>query len=387
MAALMTSVMGNTSKVVQYIQDCKKQGIEVLPPSINKSEAKFTVEGEGIRFALGAVKNVGIGMINSLVNTRQISGDFTNFLDFCQRVESKDINKRAVESLIKCGSFDAMGANRAQLLSSYETIMDSIQQEKRRKIDGQIDLFQINEEIDVSINQINLPNIKEFNEKIRLSMEKEVVGIYISGHPLSEFEKELENIVTVNSYELSQAMDNLEDSTLKDGQSIVVGGMITEVNTKITRNNQLMAFIVLEDLFGTIECIVFPKTFKYYNNLVHEESIVFLEGTLSIKEEEQPKILVNTINPLVKVSETNLKDLGKKNGNKLFIKIRYKKDWHLIEAIKPTLRRYKGDVPIIIYIEESNERLQSDRGLWVDLNEDIMNELVSFFGKENIKVV
>ena len=387
MAALMTSVMGNTSKVVQYIQDCKRQGIEVLPPSISKSEAKFTVEGEGIRFALGAVKNVGIGMINSLVNTRELSGDFTNFLDFCQRVESKDINKRAVESLIKCGSFDAMGANRAQLLSSYETIMDSIQQEKRRKIDGQIDLFQINEEIDVSINQINLPNIKEFNEKIRLSMEKEVVGIYISGHPLSEFEKELENIVTVNSYELSQAMDNLEESTLKDGQSIIVGGMITEVNTKITRNNQLMAFIVLEDLFGTIECIVFPKTFKYYNNLVHEESFVFLEGTLSIKEEEQPKILVNTINPLVKVSETDLKDLGKKNGNKLFIKIRYKKDWHLIEAIKPTLRKYKGDVPIIIYIEESNERLQSDRGLWVDLNEDIMNELVSFFGKENIKVV
>jgi len=387
MAALMTSVMGNTSKVVQYIQDCKKQGIEILSPSINKSFSKFTVEGKSIRFALSAVKNVGISMINSLAKVRELAGSFTSFLDFCQRAESKDINKRAVESLIKCGAFDDMGANRAQLLSSYETIMDSIQQEKRRKIDGQIDLFQINDEIDVSINVINFPNIKEFNEKIRLGMEKEVVGFYISGHPLSEFEKELEYIGTVNSGQLLDIMDNPEESTLRDGQSIVVGGMIAEVNTKITRNNQLMAFIVLEDLFGTVECIVFPQTFKHYNSMVHEESFVVLEGTLNIKEDEQPKILVNTINPLLKVTESELKDLGKKSAKNLFIKIANKKDWHLIETIKPTLKKHHGTTPIIIYIEESNEKLKADKELWINLNEDIIIKLVNFFGQENIKVV
>ncbi len=387
MAALMTSVMGNTSKVVQYIQDCKKQGIGILPPSINRSFSKFTVEGGSIRFALGAVKNVGIGMINGLVNVREASGEFINFLDFCQRVESKDMNKRAVESLIKCGAFDDMGANRAQLISSYEAIMDGINQEKKRKLDGQIDLFQINDEIDASINQISLPDIKEFNEKVRLSMEKEVVGFYISGHPLSEYEKELEQIASINSHELLDAMDNLEESRLRDGQTIVVGGMIAEVNTKITRNNQLMAFIVLEDLFGTIECIVFPRTLKTFNSLVHDESFVVIEGTLNIKEDEQPKVLVNTINPLIKIPENELESLGKKNGNKVFIKLANKMEWHLIEEIKPTLKNYSGNTPIIIYIEDTKEKLQADRNLWIDLNKDIITKLTSFFGKENIKVV
>jgi len=248
-------------------------------------------------------------------------------------------------------------------------------------------LFQINDEMDASINQIHLPNIKEFNEKIKLGMEKEVLGFYVSGHPLSEFEKELQHIVTVNSSHLLEIMDHPEESTLRDGQSIIVGGMITEVNSKITRNNQLMAFIVLEDLFGTIECIVFPKTLRQYNDLVHEENFVILEGTLNIKEDEQPKILVNTINALTKVPESDFKNLGKKNKSKLFIKIKSKKDWHRIEAIKPTLKKHKGSTPIIIYIEEGNEKLKADQELWIELSEDIIMKLVNFFGKENIKVV
>lgn len=388
MAALMTSVMGNTSKVVQYIQDCKKQNIEILPPSINKSFSKFTVEDGGIRFALGAVKNVGVGMIDNLVKLRQGSGEFKSFLDFCERVDSKDINKKAVESLIKCGAFDGMGANRAQLLSSYEKIMNNIQQEKKRKIDGQIGLFQMNSEIEDSIDQIQFPNIKDFNEKTRLSMEKEVLGLYISGHPLSEYEKELEHIVTVNSAKLIEAVDNLEESKLRDGQSIIVGGIITEVNTKMTRNNQLMAFIVLEDLFGTIECIVFPRTLTTYANLIREESFVVLKGTLNIKEDEQPKVLVNTISSLTKVPKEELKTLDRINNNrKLFIKISNKKDLQLIESIKPTLKKHRGTVPIIIYIEETEEKFKSDKSLWINLNEDIINKLNNFFGKDNIKVV
>lgn len=387
MAALMTSVMGNTSKVVQYIQDCKRQGIEVLPPDINKSEAKFTVDEGSMKFALGAVKNVGVGMINSLVKTREEKGEYTDFVDFCQRVDSKDINKRAVESLIKCGAFDSMGAYRAQLLSTYEGIMDSIQQDKRRNIAGQIDLFQINEGIDNSMMQFSLPNIREFNDKIRLGMEKEVIGFYITGHPLSEFEKELQYVSSVNSSQILEVMDNIEEASLKDGQAIIVGGMITEVNNKITRHNQMMAFIVLEDLFGTMECIVFPKIYKNFGALIHEESFVILEGTLNIKEDEPPKILVNKIRPLLKISEDDLKGVGKKSSSKLFIKLKKKDDWELVEKAKPTLKRYTGMTPIIIYIEETGEKLQADRELWVDIKEELINQLTLFFGKDNIKVV
>lgn len=386
MAALMTSVMGNTSKVVQYIQDCKKQNIKILPPSINRSFSKFTVEGESIRFALGAVKNVGIGMINNLVQIREATGDFSTFLDFCQRVESKDINKRAVESLIKCGAFDNMGGNRAQLMASFETIMDNIQQEKRRKLEGQIDLFQMNEEIDTSMNIANFPDIKDFSEKMRLSMEKEVVGFYISGHPLSEYEKELEQIVSVNSSQLLEAMDNLAESQLKDGQPIIVGGMIAEIHTKITRNNQMMAFIVLEDLFGSLECIVFPKTLKQYNHLIEEDGFIVIQGILNLKEDEEPKVLVNRMTPLVKVSEEHMKSLGKGN-HRVFIKLKRKKDWHQIEVFKPTLKKYSGSTPIVIYIEETNEKLKADRGLWISLNDEVLLKLREFFGEENIKIL
>ncbi len=387
MAALMTSVIGNTSKIVQYIRDCKRQEIQVLPPDINKSFGKFVVEDGSIRFALGAVKNVGVNMIDSLVKIRENEGEFTNFLDFCRRMESKDINKRAVEGLIKSGALDTLGANRAQLLSSYEIIIDGMQQERRRKIEGQIDLFQMNNEADISINQFNFPDIQEFNEKTRLSMEKDVVGFYISGHPLSEFEKELKHIVTINSGELLETDDNPEKAILKDGQSVIVGGIITEVNIKTTKNNQMMAFVTLEDLFGNMECIIFPKTFKYYNNLIYEESFVILEGILNVKEEEQPKILVNAISPLLKNPENELEISGKGRNKKLYIKIKRKKDWHLIEKAKPIFRQYGGSTPIIIYIEENSKKLKADKELWVRADDELVNKLSGLFGAENIKVV
>ena len=387
MAALMTSVIGNTSKIVQYIQDCKRQEIQILPPDINKSFSKFIVENGNIRFALGAVKNVGISMIDNLVKVREEEGEFISFPDFCRRMESKDINKRAVEGLIKCGALDALGANRAQLLSSYEIIIDSIQQERRRKIEGQIDLFQIKNEANVSISQFNFPDIQEFNEKTRLDMEKDVVGFYISGHPLSEFERELKRIVTINSSELLETDDNPEKAVLKDGQSVIAGGIITEVNIKTTKNNEMMAFVTLEDLFGSIECIIFPRTFKYYNNLIYEESLVILEGILNIKEEEQPKILINVINPLLKTPKDELKVLAEGRNKRLYIKIKCKEDWYLIEKAKPIFKQYKGSTPVIIYIEESDKRLRADKKLWVRPDGELVNKLYGLFGTENIKVV
>ncbi len=373
MAALMTSIMGNTSKVGQYIQDCKRMSIEVLQPNINSSYSKFTVEDNKIRFGLAAVKNVGVSMIEAIVKARQEKGEFISFFDFCQKVESKDINKRAVESLIKCGAFDCLGIYRSQLLAIYEKVLEGVTHDRKRNIQGQIGFFDVEDETTISLKEDLLPDIKEFEDKIKLSMEKEVIGLYISGHPLSEFEKELTKYVTVYSNDLVELVDHPEESKLRDGQRVIIGGMLIEKVTKTTRNNQLMAFITLEDLFGTIECIIFPKTFTQYMRYIEEDVSLILEGTLNVKEEETPKILVNRIKPLVK-----------EVLNKIKIIIKEEKNLVLLDKIKPTLRQYNGNVPVYIFLEERNKTIRAKRDLWVRLDNTLLDQLKYVFGEECI---
>ncbi|MCC5910204.1 MAG: DNA polymerase III subunit alpha [Clostridiaceae bacterium] len=375
MAALITSVMGNTSKVAQYIQDCKRMGIEVLQPDINKSFSKFTVEGNKIRFGLAAVKNVGVSMIDSIVVARQNKGDFTSFTDFCQKVQSKDLNKRAVESLIKCGAFDRFRLYRSQLMAIYERVIDSVYQDKRRNIDGQIGLFDINKENSISFKNDLAPNIKEFNDKIKLGMEKEVLGLYISGHPLAEFHQELKDFTTANSGDLLEIVENPTESKYRDRQNIIVAGMIIEKVTKTTRNNELMAFITIEDLVGTVECIVFPRALSRYNNLIVEEGFVVIEGLLNLKDEEQPKILVNKVKSLTKMEK-----------NKLFVKVQEQKDLSLLKEAEGIFRKHHGNVPVYVYIEKENKKLRAHRDLWVKLKEDLIEELTEVFGEECVKV-
>ncbi|SCZ05360.1 DNA polymerase III subunit alpha [Alkaliphilus peptidifermentans] len=374
MAALITSVMGNSTKVAQYIQDCKKMGIEILKPDINQSFSKFTVENGKIRFGLTAVKNVGINMISSIVNARVEKGYFSSFTDFCQKVESKDLNKRAVESLIKCGAFDCIGAYRSQLLAIFEKVLEGVNQDRKRNIQGQIGLFEASENMSVTIDDL-LPDMKEFIDKIKLSMEKEVIGLYVSGHPLAELERELKTYTTVSSNDLVEMVEHPEECKYKDGDIVKVGGIVIEKSTKTTRNNQMMAFVTLEDLFGTIECIVFPKVYTRSIKYLEEDEALIMEGTLNFKEEETPKILVNIIRPLIK-----------QQANKLRIIINNEEKLKLLEEVKPVLQKYQGNVPIYIVLKNKNKTLRAQRNLWVKLDDELLEKLREVFGGDCIIV-
>ncbi len=392
MAALLTSVMGNATKIAQYTQDCKKKNIVILSPSVNYSEAKFTVEGEKIRFGLLAVKNVGIGVIEAIIKARKDKGVFTSFIDFCEKVEAAEINKRAIESLVKAGAFDNLGANRAQLIAIYEKVLEGIQQDRRRNLNGQFSMFQSYDEVlSDTVKDSILPNVAEFQSRIRLTMEKEVLGLYISGHPLAELEDEIKMISTMNTGDFLEAEEELERLSLKDGTFVRIAGMINHRQNKTTRNNNMMAFLTIEDLFGTVEVVVFPKIFEKYIGVLHEDNVVVVEGRLNVKEEEEPKIIADRITPLNKnIDKSNYNtQLNNKNMNKkLYLKISKERDFSLIiDRIKEALESWKGNVPVYLFLEDQNKKMQADKELWVSLNDVLLKELESILGTECVKVL
>lgn len=377
MAALMTSIIGNTSKVVQYMHDCKKFNIGILSPNINKSYAKFVVENGKIRFGLAALKNVGVKAINAIREIREEKGEFLSFADFCNKVPSSDINKKAAESLIKAGAFDQLGAHRAQLLAVYESILDSIHKDRRNNIEGQIGLFDITDNSKEVALEDQLPNVKEFSEKIKLTMEKEVLGLYISGHPLKEFEKELKIYASVTSNELEDLQNEQVGVSLRDGSRVIVAGIITEIVRKTTKNNQTMAFIKIEDLYGHIECIIFPTILSRHINIIGNDKMIVLEGRLNFKEEEAPKILASTLKPLLKMK-----------NNKLSIIFSDEKDIEKMDNIKLILKRYSGDTPVFLSLKylEKPKVLRANRELWVKEDAALIEELQNIIGAENVYV-
>lgn len=378
MAALISSVMGNTSQVSLYIQECKRLGIEILAPDVNESYNKFTVSEGKIRFGLSAVKNVGENFIKAVVKARE-TGKFKGFTDFIERIEKIDssvMNKRAVESLIKCGAMDSLGGNRAQLLSVFEKTIDGIHADRKRNIEGQFSIF---DTVDENISKDHLPDLKEFPQNILLTMEKEMVGMYLSGHPLESYKSEIERVSTITTFDL---IDNEEEmsgelSGVKDGKKIVIGGIIVEKKNMITKNNNMMAFITLEDLFGTIECIVFPTTFDRYNKYLKEDGIVVIEGKISISEVEEPKIIVE------RISELNIYKRGK-----LYLKISSNSASNTFEKLKGILRNYNGDTPVYVYLEREKKTVIADRTLWIDVNSSkAIEELKNFLGEESVKFI
>ena len=378
MAALLSSVMGDTNSISLYIQECKRLGLEILPPDINESYKKFAVVDGKIRFGLMAVKNVGEGLIDAIIKARE-KGPFTSFTEFCKRVEDINaslMNKRAIESLIKCGAMSSLGCNRAQLLGTFEKIMDGIHSDRKRNIEGQFSFF---DKMDVNLPEEDMPDIKEFPQKILLSMEKETLGIYISGHPLKPYEEELKKISTISTSELYQPVDDIEESISQqlDGRKITIGGIINAKKNKITKNNNMMAFITLEDLYGSIECIVFPATYDKYREVIEENSIVVIEGKISIQEEEELKIICESVYKLEEYKK-----------NKVYLKISKGKPMDIFESIKIILSRYKGNTPVYIYMEESNRTVVANRALWVNVeNRSLIEELSYILGKENIKIL
>lgn len=283
-AALLNSFITSLNKISVYINECKKLNIKIIKPDINKSFGKFTVNGDDIIFGLTAIKNVGTGAIDSLVEERNKNGDYKDFIDFCKRVNGTEVNKKCIESMIKAGVFDSFGVNRASLLASFENILDTINADNKRGVNGQVNMFDFGSEIK-NESVYSLIEVPEMDKKDLLSQEKDVLGLYISGHPLDSYSAEIDKFSNVKSYELVLD-EETGKTTFLDGQLVKFIGIVNNVKIKITKNNDIMAFVTFEDLYGEITTIVFPKTYVQYKAVLYEDNIVKVEGRVNIKEDE-----------------------------------------------------------------------------------------------------
>jgi DNA polymerase-3 subunit alpha len=387
-AALITSVMGSSGKVAEYIMHSKNLNIEILPPDINESYIKFTVSEKNIRFGLAAVKNVGINAIASIIRGRDEKGHFKSLYDFLNKVDLSYINKRTVESLIKCGAFDSLGAKRSQMLAVYEKLMDGVQEQKKRNGEGQLSLFDSIETTE-SIEQNIYPNIEEYPQNMLLSMEKEMLGLYVSGHPLLEYKELLDKKISITTADLiKHSDDEAEEKSIEDlsydGQKVIMGGILASVKQKSTKNNSLMAFAQLEDLYGTIEVIIFPKTFEQNARFIKPDSIVLVEGRVSQREDEETKIICEKIIPLAEAEQ--------QNPGKLYVKINSETQPDILEQIKKVLSRYKGEQPVYVVDEgkrSGNNKAQvmvADKNMWVNIQDELIADLTKVLGKECVAI-
>ena len=329
MAATLNSYLGNLDKVPIYVDECRRMNIEILKPDVNKSFTKFTVDNSKIRFGLGSIKNVGIAVVDSIVRERQQNGEYKSFTDFCERVQDEAVNKKCIESLIKAGAFYEFGQTRSTLLASFESIIDTLQNSARRSFKGQVTMFDLDamESDDKEELKYSFTELKEYEDKDLLSMEKEMLGIYISGHPLEKIREQIikaTNIDTMKMKEIKEELDSTGSTTkYKDGQNVKYAGIISSVKKKYTKSNKLMAFVTIEDLYGSAEIIVFESVYQNAANLLTVDSIVLVEGRLSIREDEDVKIVARAIKELSnetekqKILRINITDLEEKEKAKL----------------------------------------------------------------------
>lgn len=377
-AAMLNSVKGDNEKVAYYIRFANEKGIQILPPDINESYAKFTVQGNLIRFGLSAIKNVGENIIDSIVKSRYEKGNFLDISDFCNKIDISSINKRVVESLIKAGAFDCFGVYRSQMLSVYEKLLDSISSSRKKNLDGQISLFANFNDENI---KIQYPKIKEFEKRHILTMEKEMTGLYLSGHPLEEYEQTLKSRISIKISDIlangSLEEEFIQEAKVKDGDIVIVGGIITEITKKFTKNNDMMAFIRLEDLYGGIEAIVFPKVFQKFKGLIDEDGLILIKGRVSLREEEQPKILCETIEPLVKIDSENLYILIE---NEKILK-------EVLDELKILFLQFKGDIPVYLCTRNERKKFRLDKEFWVKHDVELISNLKVKLGYENIKII
>ncbi|MBN2287169.1 MAG: DNA polymerase III subunit alpha [Tissierellales bacterium] len=376
MAAQISSMMNSAGSVSTYIRECKRLGIEVLPPDINESESKFIVKDNSIRFGLAAVKNVGSGAIDNIVAARKKDGRFKTFSDFCNKVDTMVLNKRQIESLIKGGAFDSLHVKRSQLMAIYENTIDSVQREKKNRLKGQVSLFD-HQAFDSDFENEFLPELREFEDRIKLLMEKEMLGIYVSGHPLSEFEEIINRTVTLNYSQIEEYLNEptVRNPLIYDGSKVVVGGMIVAKQNKITRNNNLMCFMTIEDFYGEIEIIIFPQIYEKYREIIEIDNMVIIHGKLSFSEEEAPKMISEKISLL-----------NKELNSVLYLKIG---NHHNIEGIKKEIleiaEKYQGVNEVFVYLENNKKVYKLPARYNVDITNQLM--LVEFkerLGDENV---
>ena len=375
MAALMTSVIDNPGKVAEYIMTSRSMGIQILPPDINVGENGFSVAGGQIRYALSAIKSVGRPVIDAVVAEREARGPYLNLGDFVTRVTDRDMNKRVVEHFIKAGAMDSLGGTRKQLLSVYLQVMDGIQQNRKNNLAGQISLFDIADEEEKVDYRVSLPDVGEYSKEMKLAFEKEVLGIYISGHPLEEYRETWKKNITNTTADF--AMDEETGETrVADGAKVTIGGMITEKKIKYTKNEKVMAFLQVEDLVGSVEVIVFPRDYERYGSTVMEDSKVFVRGRVSVEEDKDAKLVCEQI--------TTFEQMPKK----LWIKFPTREAY---EAKKDTLfdilREAEGKDHVVIYVENPKAMNPLPANWNVSAQASLVTKLEAAFGEGNIKVV
>ena len=374
MAALMTSVIDNPKKVAEYILVCRNMGIEILPPDINEGESGFSVSGSSIRYALTAIKSVGRPVITAVVEERKERGPFLNLQDFVNRITDKDVNKRAVESFIKAGALDGLGGTRKQFMSVFSQVMDRTQKDRKNNMAGQLSLFDIVEEEEKEGLALKLPDVGEYPKEMKLAFEKEVLGIYVSGHPLEEYEaawrKKISNTTADFAYD-----EEVQGVRVKDGAKAVIGGLIAGKTIKYTKDNKIMAFLTIEDLVGTVEVIVFPKTYEQSASFLTEDAKVFVQGRISVEEDKDGKLICEKIVPFTELKK------------KVWIKFPDMEAYKAAEAgLMDTLRESEGKDGIVIYIENPKAKKELPPNQNVEADESLVNRLQERFGRENVTV-
>jgi DNA polymerase-3 subunit alpha len=374
MAALMTSVIDNASKVSEYILSCRHMGIGILPPDINASEGTFTVEGNAIRFALSAIKSVGKPVIEAIVEDRRQHGVYSSLKDFMQRMVG-EINKRTVENFIKAGAFDLFGGTRKQYMMVYVQILDSVNQEKKVSMTGQMSLFDMVGEEEKKAYEIKMPDVGEYAKETKLAFEKEVLGVYISGHPLEEYEQMWRRNISALTSDFLPDEENGQPK-VADGAKEIIGGMITERTIKYTKNNKTMAFLTVEDLVGTVEVIVFPRDYEKNALLMEEDSKVFIQGRVALEEDKPSKLICEKITAFAQVPK------------ELWIQFESKEVYEQeVANLYEVLKTSTGNDRVVIYVRnpKSLKRLPSSRN--VQIEEQFLSELYRKYGKDNVKVV
>ncbi|MBR4015064.1 MAG: DNA polymerase III subunit alpha [Anaerotignum sp.] len=375
MAALMTSVMDNAAKVSGYVEECKKMGIALLPPDINEGYGQFSVSDGKIRFALAAIKNVGRGAVDALVKEREKHGPFTSMTDFCNRMEGGEWNKRGMESLIKAGAVDSLGGYRSQYMVIYKSILEGIGQAKKQNIEGQLNLFDMGESDNAFGQQDELPDIPEYQPRERLAMEKEVLGIYVSGHPLAEYESTLRRKISHTSLDFMPVQDEEDRLQVEDETKVIVGGMAAAVSVKYTRNNDKMAFLTLEDFQGSMEIILFPKVYEKCVPFLREEEVLLVKGRASVSADGEGKVIASEVVPLVSGEKEPPQSLWLKQSAEREVPL---------EQITAILQKYHGDVPVYIYQEKTKQKMKADRPNWVTGEDALCEELRILLGEKNV---
>ena len=375
MASLLTSVIDRTDKVASYIIDCRKMGIDVLPPSINEGFGRFSTCEKGIRYGLMAIKGVGKPVIDSIIEERE-NGRFIDLHDFIRRMSGKDLNKRAIENFIKSGALDEFEGSRRQKMFVYSKLMDDANNDRKNNYAGQMSLFEFGSETDnIANTAVVYPDVEEYSKEELLAFEKEVLGIYISGHPLEEYEQVWSENISHTSKDFIPATEGGKP-LVKDNESVIIGGMIVDKQIKTTRKNDLMAFLSVEDLYGTVEVIVFPKDFERCKQYLNLDGKVFIRGRVNLEDEKPAKLVSSSITPFESLPRQlwlQFKDKAHYQANE--------------EFINRLLWEYDGEDLVSIYLSEEKMVKHMPRSKSISITKELLDILNDKFGSENVKVV